>query len=319
MSFDLEELDCRRNEHAAVARVVIVKCSGSVPREVGTSMLVWKEGQSGTIGGGALEYSAAAAAREVLESPEQSASVVRMPLGPGLGQCCGGSVTLVTEVFRRQEDLPLSIWRSLSGNAYAVRPVAPGVSEVPERITTAIESDSGRTLIADGWLAEAMKRTGRPLWLYGAGHVGRAVASVLAPLDSVDLVWVDMSKERFPNVLPGGAQQFVAVNPAAAAEHAPADADHLVMTHSHALDLEICDRVLRRPFNSAGLIGSKSKWARFRKRLIEAGHEPSKVDRILCPIGIPSLGKHPQAIAVGVACKLLDAEAGEPAQGGAVK
>ena len=318
MPFDLEELDCRMNEHAAVARVVIVKCSGSVPREVGTSMLVWKEGQSGTIGGGALEFNAAAAAREILELPEQSASVVRMPLGPGLGQCCGGTVTLVTEVFRRQEDLPLSIRRSPSGIAYAVRQVAPGVSEVPERITTAVESDRVRTLIVDGWLAEAMKRTRRPLWLYGAGHVGRAVASVLVPLDSVDVVWVDMSKERFPGRIPDGAQQLVAANPAAAVEHAPPNADHLVMTHSHALDLEICDRVLRKQFNSAGLIGSKSKWARFRKRLIEAGHAPSKVDRISCPIGIPSLGKHPQAIAVGVACKLLDAESGETVRGNAV-
>jgi xanthine dehydrogenase accessory factor len=87
--------------------------------------------------------------------------------------------------------------------------------------------------------------------------------------------------------------------------HAPEGAHHLVLTYSHALDLGLCDALLRHGFASAGLIGSKSKWARFRSRLAAAGHANARIDSIVCPIGDPVLGKHPQQIAVGVAARLL--------------
>ncbi|MBC7179561.1 MAG: XdhC family protein, partial [Roseovarius sp.] len=72
-----------------------------------------------------------------------------------------------------------------------------------------------------------------------------------------------------------------------------------------ALDLELCHQLLRRPFASAGLIGSATKWARFRQRLAALGHTDAQISRISCPIGDPNLGKHPQAIALGVAAALL--------------
>jgi xanthine dehydrogenase accessory factor len=93
--------------------------------------------------------------------------------------------------------------------------------------------------------------------------------------------------------------------PEAAVALAPVEAEHLVLTYSHALDLALCDALLRRGFGALGLIGSATKWARFRSRLAALGHGAEAIARIDCPIGNPALGKHPQAIAVGVAADLL--------------
>ena len=82
-------------------------------------------------------------------------------------------------------------------------------------------------------------------------------------------------------------------------------AEHLVLTYSHALDLELCHRILGHGFARLGLIGSATKAARFRARLHDLGHLPVEIQRIACPIGDTSLGKHPQAIALGVATELL--------------
>jgi Xanthine and CO dehydrogenases maturation factor, XdhC/CoxF family len=70
------------------------------------------------------------------------------------------------------------------------------------------------------------------------------------------------------------------------------------------MDLALCHAALGRGFAFAGLIGSHSKWARFRNRLRVLGHGDAAIARICCPIGQKSLGKHPQAIAVGVAAQL---------------
>ena len=96
MSFDLSQLRTAVAAHGKVARVVIARVAGSSPREVGAAMLVWAEGQSGTIGGGALEYAAARDARAALATSQDRLS--HHALGPDLGQCCGGSVTLLREV-----------------------------------------------------------------------------------------------------------------------------------------------------------------------------------------------------------------------------
>ena len=105
--------------------------------------------------------------------------------------------------------------------------------------------------------------------------------------------------------MPEGVTVVPADDPALVADHAPVNAEHLVLTFSHALDLELCHRLLNRGFRSCGLIGSATKWGRFRSRLRALGHEAAEVGRIRCPIGDPSRGKHPQAIAVGVVAEML--------------
>ena len=147
------------------------------------------------------------------------------------------------------------------------------------------------------WLFAAM--------VWGAGHVGRAIVAVLAPLPGVAITWVDVDAARFPGQIPDGVTVIPAAQPAVLAAHAPKHAEHLILTYSHELDLALCHAMLTRGFNRCGLIGSKTKWARFRSRLAALGHGPNDIARIDCPIGDPGLGKHPQMIAIGVAASVL--------------
>ncbi|MBF9046108.1 xanthine dehydrogenase accessory protein XdhC [Rhodobacterales bacterium LSUCC0031] len=232
-------------------RVTITAVQGSAPREVGAAMLVTSEDITGTIGGGALEWEAMRIARAMLAEGRDQAEH-RLPLGPALGQCCGGAVVLQ---FEQAESL--------------------------------------------------VQHAGAPLWIWGAGHVGRAVAAVMAPLPEVAITWVDDSAARFPEKPPEGVDIVVATDMARLMAHAPPLAHHLILSYSHEIDLGLCHAALGHGFASCGLIGSETKWARFQARLKALGHRDAEISRILCPIGEPELGRSPQAIAVGVARRLL--------------
>jgi xanthine dehydrogenase accessory factor len=190
--------------------------------------------------------------------------------------------------------------------------VARGPGSMPLAVSRVLAAARGQGMrpaagLVAGWLLEPVARPERQVWVWGAGHVGRALVSVLAPLPGIAVTWVDVSSDRFPAVVPEGVTAVPAADPAVLADHAPLEAEHLILTYSHALDLELCHRLLDRGFGSCGLIGSATKWARFRSRLTALGHRAEAVGRIRCPIGNPALGKHPQAIAVGVAADLLTA------------
>lgn len=310
--FDLGALAVALAAHGRVARVVIAGVEGSSPREVGASMLVWPGistggRQAGTIGGGALEFEASAKARVLLDDPptpslphvggREALKVERVALGPSLGQCCGGAVVLWTEVFEAVPEAVAGV-------------VARGVGEMPLAVARVLAAARGQGVrpvagLVAGWLVEPVMEAERQVWVWGAGHVGRALVSVLAPLPGIAVTWVDVGPERFPDVVPEGVTVVPASDPSLVADHAPSGAEHLVMTFSHALDLELCHRLLLRGFRSCGLIGSATKWGRFRSRLAALGHSGEAVGRIRCPIGDPSLGKHPQAIAVGVVAEML--------------
>ncbi len=231
-------------------RITITRTVGSAPRDAGTQMLVRADRTTGTIGGGALEWDAMARARQMLRDG-QTRHTETVALGPALGQCCGGSVSLRYEVAIELTDAPR-----------------------------------------------------KPLWIYGAGHVGRALVGVMAPLPDWAITWVDTAADRFPD-LPQGVTQLVAVDPARSVVHAPRDAHHLILTYSHQIDLDLCHALLSHGFASAGLIGSATKWARFKSRLSALGHAQADILRIACPIGDPAVGKHPRALAIGVAMAML--------------
>lgn len=301
--FDLAALrDCVA-EHGAAARIVIASHQGSSPREAGTAMLVWAGGQSGTIGGGALEWQAVQTARARIGQAAPPL-VQRLPLGPALGQCCGGAVTLVTEVFtpatlpRPQSGL---IARALDGSAM---PLAVRRLLGQARAQGALPA----VFHLQGWLAEPLAEPCQPVWIWGAGHVGRACAQVLAPLPGLALTLVDTAPDRFPSPIPEGVTALPAPDLCAAVALAPGHAHHLIMTFSHALDLDLCHHLLHHGFATCGLIGSASKWARFRARLAALGHGAARIGTIHCPIGDPALGKHPQAIAIGAAARILAAQ-----------
>ena len=308
--FDLSALEQAVARHKTVARVVIAAFDGSSPREVGASMLVWAGGQSGTIGGGALEWQAAALARAALAGGE--ARFDRQALGPALGQCCGGVVSLLTEVYdagslAQLGPDPVAHARPCQGNARQEMPLA--VARLLARARgQGVMPPSG---IVQGWMIEPLCHPQRQLWIWGAGHVGRAVVAVMAPLPGVAITWVDIGLDRFPPDLPANLRVWPVADPALAVPFAPTDAAHIVLTFSHALDLELCHRLLTHGFASVGLIGSATKWARFTARLQALGHSPQSIARIDCPVGDPALGKHPQAIAIGVAAAhLAPAKAG---------
>jgi xanthine dehydrogenase accessory factor len=296
--FDLGALQSALNSHTSVARVVVANVEGSAPREVGAAMLVWADGQSGTIGGGALEWQAVLRARGMLAAG--GSRLDRESLGPALGQCCGGAVTLVTEVYTQIPNGPV-VARPGGNMPLDGQPMPLAV----KRLLAAARGQGAMPApqLLHGWMVEPALPTQRQIWIWGAGHVGRALVNVLSPLPELSLTWVDIAPDRFPNE--PGVRVLPVPDPATAVTLAPKEAEHLILTFSHALDLELCHRLLAHGFARCGLIGSATKWARFRSRLAALGHNPDQIARIDCPIGVPELGKHPHAIAIGVAGQML--------------
>ncbi|MEM8662572.1 MAG: xanthine dehydrogenase accessory protein XdhC [Pseudomonadota bacterium] len=277
-----------------VARVIVAEVKGSAPREVGAEMWVFAEGQHGTIGGGTLEYEAAEAARKLLA--QSGTKATKHALGPDLGQCCGGAVTLITDVLHEAPTEPI---RAVP---LSDKPATLAVERAKQSLRNG--TAQARVLLIDDWFLEKPLEPTRQLWIWGAGHVGRALVHTLHPIPDLAITWIDTAPDRFSDI-PEGVTQISAAKPELLMTHAPEDAEHLILTYSHALDLALCDAALRRGLATCGLIGSKTKWARFRSRLRAMGHTDAAISGITCPIGDPTLGKHPQAIAVSVAHGLL--------------
>ena len=241
--------------------VEIAATRGSTPREAGTVMKVTGTGIEGTIGGGALEWEAMRLARRMLAEGTEALERT-IPLGPDLGQCCGGSVRLrFSRTGTLRETARLHVHR--------------------------------------------LEKGPRPhplhLWVWGAGHVGRAVVAAAHP-QSFRITWIDESRARFPERIRDGVTVMPAADMPLLAARAPRHVHHLILTYSHEIDLSLCAALLKRGFASCGLIGSDTKRARFARRLEALGLDPG---RIQCPIGDKSLGKHPEAIAEGVIRDLL--------------
>lgn len=244
--------------------VEVTSARGSVPRESGTRMLVAADEVLGTIGGGHLELKAIADARAMLARGAQGAEAhvqeQQIALGPSLGQCCGGALTL------------------------AFTPLQQAAPET--------------------WPAATPRFA---LQLYGAGHVGRAIVRLLAGIPC-RVQWIDERESEFPDVALPPHIERVCVEPVEAeVRSAPAGACYLVLTHSHDLDLAITQAILQRgDFAFFGLIGSKTKRARFEHRLLERGIPAAQIARMVCPIGWPGIeGKEPEVIAVAVVAQLL--------------
>jgi xanthine dehydrogenase accessory factor len=273
-----------------VALVSILATEGSAPRGAGTRMAVTAGGMAGTIGGGRLEYQVAAQARAILAYPMGSWRVQDYPLGPLLGQCCGGRVrvlverlddaawfdapTLATLQDGRIERAPLGQARPASIPA---RGPLPGIG-----FAFAEPEDSPRL----------------PLMLFGAGHVGRAIAGRIGGLP-LALGWYDSREDHdAPGVVIAPESELVDCAGSAGADHAV-----LILTHDHGLDYRLVVAALRSRARFVGLIGSATKRARFMARLRGEGIDTA---RLTCPIGLPGItGKEPDVIAIAVLAQLL--------------
>ena len=297
MTFFLKDLEAKVYSHNQVVRIVIAAQKGSTPRNIGTSMLVWNHGQAGTIGGGALEYEAVQAAHHQIAN-NIPITFVHQALGPNLGQCCGGHVSLLSELFDSQS-LP-----HLTDNLF-VRNTTGANINIPTAVREYISVAQNAMVkvqpaLIENWMIEPTHQQAQSIWVWGAGHVGRALVNSLEPLPDIDITWVDTDPSRFPQNTSSKITLLPQQHPANLCPHVPKNAQHFIVTYSHKIDLEICDGLLKRDFTYAGLIGSATKWTRFRKRLTAAGHTTKNVARINCPIGDPTLGKHPTHIAIGI-------------------
>ena len=255
----------------ACVLVTVVGVRGSAPRAAGTPMIVYADGFSGTIGGGALEFEALGKARgllgqnvgQVAPYASTEAMTKNWILGPDIGQCCGGDVDVHFERMKAE--------------------------------------DFTRLRREDEALQEALPQ----IYVFGAGHVGQAVARATTALP-LRLTCVDGRAELLPLVAPF-ARTILAPDPLAALAEVPGGALIFVMSHSHAIDFELCRAALQRddlPF--IGLIGSATKGARFRQRFIKDGLTETQMCRLVSPIGLGGIsGKEPAVIGISVAAQIL--------------
>ena len=295
----------RIDAQGAVARASLIGVKGSAPREVGAMMLISPDDIWQTIGGGTLEFEVMLQARALLAALPADASwhrrVITAALGPDMGQCCGGVVRLLLEVFSTAERPILADLASLPAPVVLAHPLAGGAALACAASLAKTSTDTpGLTADRNLFLARRdLPR--RPLFAYGAGHVGRALVGILVSLD-LDVHWIDIKSARFPAIIPDGVRRVIASDPSIIAGHAPSDAIHLVITHNHLLDEAICHRLLAGDgFGRLGLIGSETKAARFRQRLARAGISQDQLVRLVCPIGIPGIdGKQPAHVALSI-------------------
>lgn len=229
--------------------ITVVGVQGSTPRESGSKMLVTAETTVDTIGGGHLEFAAIEHARKLLLAGQDAQALEHFPLGPRLGQCCGGRASLLFECFAAR---------------------------------------------------------GPQVLLFGAGHVGRALAPLLAGLP-LRLEWVDSRAAEFPQTVPEGVRMRLLDEPEDAVSEAPPGSYFLVMTHNHPLDYALAEAVLKRgDAGFLGMIGSRTKAQRFQMRLEQRGYPPEVIAQLHCPIGLAEVpGKRPLEVAISIAAQVI--------------
>ncbi len=295
--------------HRRAALISIIKVDGSAPREVGARMVVQREaGFFGTIGGGRLEYEALAVAEAALSADKPVASVHVWPLGPNLGQCCGGSVTTLIETFdagdldriaelvAAEEAGPFVAISRMTEQGRIVREILHGATE---------RTDAGDGSVKQRFV-ERFGEDRKTVLLFGAGHVGRAVVLALSQLP-FSVRWIDSRTGHFPDYVPANVITVRTDAPEREIDAAPPGAMVLIMTHSHPLDYSIAAAALRRAdLGFVGLIGSATKRARFASQAKQLGLSEDEIARLVCPIGLPDIrDKEPSVIAAGVAAQLL--------------
>lgn len=271
----------QRLETGPAVLVQVDTVQGSGPRETGAWMAVFADGEIASIGGGNLEHQAMAMARDWLKrGPPDAARVVP-----------GQSLQLVGT--RTRYSLGPSLGQCCGGVVW-LRHVwlDPMPRELAHRLT------------------QPLAPRGAPLALFGGGHVGTALMELLVRLP-FDVRWIDSREAIFPNPPPAGVHCERSDPVQAAVASLPPGVAVLIMSFSHAEDLDIVAACLARQRAQAdlrfiGLIGSKSKWATFGHRLEQRGYRSDELAQVTCPIGLPGLaGKEPETIAVSVAAQLL--------------
>ncbi len=248
---------------APCMRVRVEQAKGSTPRIAGTQMLVSAQSVLGTIGGGQLEFLAIDAAREMLAAG-QTRRVLNIPLGPEIGQCCGGHVTILLSQADKQ------MLESLREEARIAKALQPSI------------------------------------YIFGAGHVGRALATALLPLP-VNALLIDTREDELALAHDAVTKDCTPL-PEAHIRSAPAGSAFVMLTHDHALDFLLAREALDRADAAyVGMIGSKTKRATFARWLDDETGSRAALSRLTMPIGASGLtDKRPAVIAAMVAAEVME-------------
>ena len=327
----IDDLRSLYREDQKCVVVTVAGVRGSAPREIGAKMIVTDNETLGTIGGGQLEYQCARIAVQQMQQKDSYAAARlqrRFPLGTNCGQCCGGVVDVLFERVAFESVAWLAELTRLHDERRPVIAVTALAEETgkfliteercqafetssacPEGVMTAamnMIAGTGVAAVVDGFLLEPLLQSNLNIAIFGAGHVGRATIDVLSRLDC-NIRWIDSRRNIFPAHLPDNVTAISTGKPAQEISAMAPGAIYVVMTHSHPLDYEICDQVLRRgDFAYCGLIGSIPKRRRFERDMRKQGLAESLLERLTCPIGVSGIaGKKPADIAVAVAAEIL--------------
>jgi xanthine dehydrogenase accessory factor len=239
---------CEQNGQSYVIATVL-GAAGSIPRDQGSKMVITAGADFDSLGGGHLEFSVMNKAREMMANGQSGNHIEHFPLGASLGQCCGGSVTVLMESFVQQ---------------------------------------------------------GLNLTVFGAGHVAKALMTILAGLPG-QVRWVDSREDQFPADVASNIKKTVEEFPMDVIKTLPSNSQLLILTHNHQLDFELVEAALNRgDFSFIGCIGSNTKAQRFQMRLGHKNFSQSKIDSLICPVGLLDIpGKLPMEVAVSMAAQLI--------------
>ena len=283
MTLDLRQLRDAVERHGPVVRVVVASVEGSAPAR--------GRGGNAGLGGWATRHhrrrhAGIAGRREGARGwLDGRRCVQRAPLGPALGQCCGGAVTLVYERF----------------DAAMLASIDTDAADYVRRVSGDGPCPTGLTALqlTQGWLSESIRPHTTPIWIYGRRTRGSRIGKCPERRCRITRSrWVDTGPDRFEGA-PDGADHLWAEDLSRLVAQSPENAQHFVMTYSHAFDLGLCHALLNHRFACAGLIGSRTKWARFRSRARATGPPGHRNRPHRLPHRRPdALAAHPQAIAV---------------------
>ena len=323
------------SNHRPAVLCGIVASHGSTPRGAGAKMLVLEDGRAiGTIGGGAVEYHAARLASELLERKESRFETYRLSAGEiaDIGMICGGDVRVYFQFLEPNRPLPVlrAVAELLEGAdaAWLVTAIQPdnswrmgvfdrqnGLRFLPDIGPETVEPLLGRRgVLAEGCPAlyvEPLNRAGT-VYLFGAGHVGRALTQILALADFRVVVWDERPLAAKQELLPGAAEVRCGPYAGALEQLPPLTADDyvVIMTPGHLADCTMLAQALPTPARYIGCIGSRKKVAATREKLLAAGFSEAEMDRVYAPIGLPIGGKTPAEVAISVAAQMIACRAG---------
>lgn len=302
-----------------VVLVTVAGTRGSAPRPAGAKLLVSGDAQLGSVGGGASEQRAVARARALLARGQRRRREI-LDSDPAADKCCGGALELVFERLEAADQAALEDCRRYLADEGAILSTPLDDAQAPKRayalaaapaaLLEALVEPATAALVelpADGLrLVERLQDQRRRVWLFGAGHVGRALTRALEPLP-FHLTWVDDRRELLPSAESDALRPLYSPTPALEVARIPAGAFVLIMSHSHGLDFEIAEAALRRDdLGFVGLIGSAAKKAQFVRRCRAHGLAEVVLERLVSPIGLPTIrGREPAVIAASVAAQLL--------------